>query len=59
MAEEIKVGDWISYWVSGLKDPERNDLAERDAGPVNCMRKLRGTRGRVRSWQPFQLSGPD
>jgi hypothetical protein len=22
MAEEIKVGDWISYSVSGLKDPE-------------------------------------
>ena len=38
MAEEIRVGDWISYSVSGLKDPERNDLVERDAGPVNCVR---------------------
>jgi hypothetical protein len=32
MAEEIKVGDWISYSVSGLKDPERIDLVVRDTG---------------------------
>jgi hypothetical protein len=43
MAEEIKVGDWISHGVSSLKGPERNDLAERDAGPVNCMRSLDGS----------------
>jgi hypothetical protein len=58
MAEGIKVGGWISYSVSGLKDPERSHLVESDAGPVNCMSKLGGTRGRVRFWQPFQLSGP-
>jgi hypothetical protein len=38
MAEEIKVGDWISCPVRSLKDPERGDLVVRDASPVSCMR---------------------